>query len=66
MTSDKVTTMNQAARLTRKGREAVVEHERLLRAGRKLEAIEISARMFGFKDDVLEPARVALREAESR
>lgn len=63
MASDKMTTMSQAARLTRKGREAVRDHEALLRAGRKLEAIEICARMFGFKEATIEPARAVLRKA---
>lgn len=62
MISDKRTTMHQAVRLSVKGRKAVCKHERLMREGKKLEALEIAIAMFGFKDDIAEPARVALRE----
>ncbi len=62
--SDKRSTMHQAVHLSVKGRKAVCEHERLMREGKKLEALEIAIGMFGFKDDIADPARAAIREGQ--
>lgn len=59
--SDKRTSMHQAVRLTRRGQEAVCEHERLMHAKQKTEALDVMQRIFGFSDAMVVAAKNALK-----